>query len=102
MTDPSSLPYAKWLEASLQNVASKPVESICILVKREDGEILTGYYNCTVSDKLLFAGYVNQDAMIDSLHVGGYIVGEDDDADDTEEDGDGYDEEDSEEDDYDE
>ena len=93
MTDPSSLPYAKWLEASLQNVASKPVESICILAKRENGEILTGYYNCNVSDKLLFAGYVNQDAMIDSLHDGGYIIDEDD-AYETEEDGEGYDEED--------
>lgn len=93
MTDPSSLPYAKWLEAYLQNVASKPVESICMLVKRENGEILTGYYNCNVSDKLMFAGYVNQDAMFDSLYADGYIVNEGD-VDETEEDEEAYDEED--------
>ena len=86
MFDPNDLPYAEWLEKSLQNIASSPIQSICIVAKRTNGEMLTGYYNCSVTDKLLFAGYINQDAMMDSLYANGYISGEDDDEDDDEED----------------
>ena len=78
MIDPTNLPYAGWLEESLRNLIDTPVESICIITKSTDGEVLTGYYDCSVSDKLLFAGYLNQDAMIETLQVNGYISDDED------------------------
>ena len=91
MIDPTSLPYAGWLEESLQNLIATSVMSICIISKSTDGEVLTGYYDCSVSDKLLFAGYLNQDAMIETLQVNGYISDDDEDKDEEYE-GDIYDE----------
>lgn len=86
MEDLKNLPYAEWLEESLQNVVSKPIQAICIMSKFEDGEIGTGYYKCSAADKLLFAGFLQQDAMLDTLKANGYI---DDDEDEEDEDIDG-------------
>lgn len=76
--DPSSLPYAEWLENSLRNLASKRVDSLCIMAVTEDSEVLTGYYNCSVSDKFLMSGYLNQDAMIETLQANGLIPSDED------------------------
>lgn len=73
MSDLNTLPYAKWLEESLQNIISKPVKSICILTKFDTDDVGTGYYECSVADKILFAGFLQQDAMIDTLQVNGYL-----------------------------
>ena len=73
MKDISKLPYAQWLEQSLQNIVGKPVQSICILTKYDSGDIGTGYYDCSIGDKILFAGYLQQDAMIETLQVNEYI-----------------------------
>lgn len=78
MTDLNKLPYAKWLEECLHNIVDMPVESICILTKYEGGALGTQYYECSVSDKLLYAGYLQQDAMLDTMRINGYLVDEDD------------------------
>ena len=83
MKDLNKLPYAEWLEQSLQNIVGKPVQAICIMTKFadvEDGadDIGTGYYNCSVADKLVFAGFLQQDAMLDTMKVNGYIPDDDD------------------------
>ena len=92
--DPSSLPYAEWLENSLRNLASKRVDSLCIMAVTEDSEVLTGYYNCSVSDKFLMSGYLNQDAMIETLQANGLIPSDEDEEDEEYEDCDDEDEED--------
>ena len=74
--DLNNLPYAQWLEESLHNFIGKPVESICILTKFKNGEVANGYYNCSVSDKLLYAGFIQQDAMIDTLRINGLVLTE--------------------------
>ena len=79
MVDLNKLPYAEWLEQSLQNIIGKPVRSICIMTKFDDDEIGTGYYDCSVADKLLFAGFLQQDAMLDTMRVNGYIADDEDD-----------------------
>ena len=71
--DLSTLPYTKWLEEAVAGIIGMPVESICILTKYKDGSVQTGYYKCSVSDQLLFAGFINQDAMIETLKVNGQI-----------------------------
>lgn len=78
MDDLKNIPYAKWLEQSLQNIVGKRVEAICILTKFEGSDVGTGYYNCSVADKLLFAGFIHQDAMLDTLQANGYIEDEED------------------------
>lgn len=77
----SDLPYAKWLEQSLQNIIGKPVKSICILTKFESGDVGTGYFDCAVGDKILFAGFLQQDAMIDTLANNGYLEEDEEDED---------------------
>lgn len=83
----NDLPYAEWLEQSLRNIIDKPVEAICIMTKvasddKELGdEIGAGYWNCTVADKLLFTGFLQQDAMIDTMKANGYIPDDEDEED---------------------
>lgn len=81
MTDLKNLPYADWLEKSLQSFIGKPVQSICILTKFEDGDVGNGYYNCCVADKLVFAGFLQQDAMLDALKNNGYLEDDEEDED---------------------
>lgn len=91
MSDLNKLPYAEWLEQSLQNIVSKPVQAICILTKftpdpadnEEDtgDEIGTGYWHCSVADKLLFAGFLQQDAMLDTMRANGYLPDDEDEED---------------------
>lgn len=80
MNDLNNLPYARWLEQSLQTIVGKPVEAICILTKFDTGDVGNGYWNCTVADKLVFAGFLQQDSMLDTLKANGYLEedGEDD------------------------
>lgn len=75
----NNLPYAQWLEQALHHIIGKPVQSICIITRYDSDAVGTDYYNASVADKLLFAGYLQQDAMIDVLQVNGYIDDELDD-----------------------
>lgn len=67
MNDLTNLPYADWLERSLQNIVSSDVQSICIMTKTKSGVVGTGYYECAAIDKLLFASYLQHDAVIDTM-----------------------------------
>lgn len=73
MNELTKLPYAKWLEETLQIMIDMPVESIAIAVKNNDGTIGTNYYNCSVVDQITFAGFIQQDAMISTLKVNGLV-----------------------------
>ena len=61
------LPYAAWLEGSLQNIVTSSVQSMCILTKTDKGEVGVGYFDCAAIDKLLFASYLQHDAVIDTM-----------------------------------
>lgn len=74
----NKLPYAHWLEESLQQIVDMPVESMCIMTKFADtGAVHTAYFNCSPMDKLMFAGLINQDAMIDTLKINRMVPGDD-------------------------
>lgn len=77
MEDLTTLPYAEWLEKSLQSFVGKPMKAICILTKYDNDEIGTGYWNASVADKTLFAGILQQDAMLDTLRNNGYLEEDD-------------------------
>ena len=87
-TDVFSLPYAKWLESTLQELVEFPVKGIAINAITENGEVYTNYYQITMADKLIISGIIQQDATIDSLAAAGYIEYADED----EEDNDGEEE----------
>ena len=67
MSNLKELPYAEWLEQSLQNIVGTNVQSICIMTKTKSGEVGTGYYECAAVDKLLFASYLQHDAVVDTM-----------------------------------
>lgn len=79
MSDLKKLPYAEWLELSLQHIVGNPIQSICILTKNETGEVGTGYYECSAVDKLLFASYLQHDAVVDTMTATGISEGNEED-----------------------
>lgn len=81
----TSLPYAKWLEKSLQELVKFPVKGICINATTTNGEVYTNYYNMSMLEKLTIAGVVQQDAMFDSMAANGVIEYADDEAEETNE-----------------
>lgn len=83
----NDLPYAKWLEESLQNVIGSNTQAICIMTRNESGEVGSGYYNCSVPDKLMFAGFIQQDALLDTMTANGIIVDDEENEEDEFEDG---------------
>ena len=88
MNDLNKLPYAQWLEQSLQNIIGKDVQAICIVAKYTDPDddpaenlgpiVEAGYWNTSMADKLTFAGFMQQDAMLDTMRANGYISDDDD------------------------
>lgn len=81
--DITKLPYAQWLEEALKNMSALPLRTIAVLGITENGDICTHYYNASVSDKIMISGFVQQDAMFESLKASGYIKDDDEDEEET-------------------
>lgn len=87
-TDVFSLPYAKWLEKTLQELVTFPVRGICISATGDKGEVYVNYHNVSMADKLVISGLIQQDAMLDTMAANGiveYVEEEGDEGDGTEE-----------------
>lgn len=67
------LPYAQWLEETIQDIVKFPIKGIALSLILEDGAIYSNYYNIPTLDKLTIAGTIQQDAMYDSLKANGLI-----------------------------
>jgi hypothetical protein len=72
--DITNMPYASWLEESLQRISSLPMRALVMIGITEDGDTYNDYYNATMGDKLLIAGLIQQDAMLDTLEANGLIA----------------------------
>ena len=76
MKDITKQSYSEWLERALQEVVKLDPQDICIACVSKNGE---SYYVNVFSDfvpnKLMFAGMIQQDAMLDTLESNGYING---------------------------
>lgn len=68
-----SLPYAKWLEKTLQELVKFPVKGICISATTGEGEVYVNYHNVSMADKLVISGIIHQDAMLDTMAANGMI-----------------------------
>lgn len=82
-TNITEMPYATWLEETLRDISTMPVEGIAIMGVLKGGETYTAYYNVSMADKLLLSGLVNQDATLDMLAAQGIIDYADEDEEDT-------------------
>ena len=71
--DFNNIPYAQWLEKALQELIEFPVKGICMYAITEKGDVYSNYHNVSMADKLLIAGFINQDAMLDSLAANGIV-----------------------------
>lgn len=67
------IPYAAWLEKNLRELIDTPVKSICITAVSESGDLYRDYYNAPMLDKVLMAGIIQQDAMLDSMAAHGIV-----------------------------
>lgn len=83
--DLSNIPYAQWLEQTLQEIVKLPVKGICLNAVLEGGEAYTAYHNVTMANKLTIAGLIQQDAMFDALAANGLIKYDDEEGADGEE-----------------
>lgn len=80
----TNMPYAQWLEQTLRDISDLPIKSIALVGVLEDGGVYGNYYECTMSDKILISGIVNQDATLDMLAAQGVINYDDEDEDEEE------------------
>ena len=83
--DIREMPYAEWLEGALRRISVMPMRTLILIGITEDGDTYNDYYNATMGDKLMIAGLIQQDAMLDSLEANGYIKSMDDEEDEDEE-----------------
>lgn len=72
--DLKNIPYAPWLENALRELINFPVKGICMFAITKTGDIYSNYNdNISMADKLLIAGLIQQDAMMDQLAINGFI-----------------------------
>lgn len=69
----TDMPYAQWLEQTLRDISELDTRAIALVGVLENGDVYTGYYNTSMTDKLVLAGVINQDAMMDTLEANGVI-----------------------------
>lgn len=67
--------YASYMEQTLQEMVTLPIEGICIITKLSGGAVFTSYYNSTSMDKITYAGLIQQDAMIETLRINKMLHG---------------------------
>lgn len=77
----TDMPYAQWLEETLQEITSFPVQGIVLACTLTNGDVYAAYYNIPMRDKLVLSGVINQDATLDMLAAQGIIEYEDEEED---------------------
>ena len=65
--------YAPFMEKILQHMVHMPVTGICVLMKLEDGAVCSDYYNSCMTDKMIYAGVIQQDINWDILKANNVI-----------------------------
>lgn len=82
----TDMPYAQWLEETLQEITSLPIQGIVLACTLANGDVYAAYYNISMRDKLVLSGVINQDATLDMLAAQGIIEYEEEEEEETEED----------------
>ena len=64
----SSQPYAQWLAESLGFIENHQIDKMAIVaINKTNGEVITGYHNCTFADKAVMAANIQADAIYGSV-----------------------------------
>lgn len=69
MEDIRQKEYAGFLEETLKALLEMPIEGLCIIGKIQGGDTFINYYKSSVTDKILYAGLIQQDATMDMLNA---------------------------------
>lgn len=69
MKDVKELPYAGWLEECIRRLADMDAETIAMAAILPGGECFTAYFNASLQDKLIMAGNIHMDVMLDMTKV---------------------------------
>lgn len=68
--------YAEFIEETLKEMVTLPVEGICIIAKLSGGATFANYFKSSMIDKIYYAGLIQQDAMLEMLRANGLMHGE--------------------------
>lgn len=74
MFDINEVPYAEWLEKSLQAIVPLKPVSLCFAATMPDGEVYTGYYNADATDKAVIAHNIQADITMDIIRTNAAII----------------------------
>lgn len=74
MFDINEVPYAEWLEKSLQVIVPLKSVSLCFAATMPDGEVYTGYYNADATDKAVIAHNIQADITMDIIRTNAAII----------------------------
>lgn len=72
----NNIPYAEFLEQTLQELITMPVKGICLNAVLTDGAVYTAYHNISMQNKHTISGLVQQDATLDFLKANNFIKDE--------------------------
>ena len=65
---------ATFLENSLKTLYKADAKSVAVIATAKDDDVFIGYYHCGGPTQILYAGYLQQDAMMCSLRESGMIA----------------------------
>lgn len=68
---------SSFLEEGIKTLYENGAKSVALLATLDNDEILAGYFQCGITTKMVYAGYIQQDAMIDTLRKNGLEIGDD-------------------------
>lgn len=74
MSDINEVPYAEWLEKSLQAIVPLKPVSLCFAAAMPGGEVYTGYYNADATDKAVIAHNIQADITMDIIRTNAAII----------------------------
>lgn len=77
MEDIRKKDYAGFLEKTLTALVEMPIEGLCVIGKMKGGETFVNYYKSSMTDKILYAGLIQQDATMDMLRANNPNASED-------------------------
>ena len=67
--DVSKIPYAAWLEETIQKLVQSPAKHIAIVSLNSDQTVGTAYWMCDSQDKAVIAHHIQVDIIMDIIGV---------------------------------
>lgn len=61
----NEIPFALWMEESIQTIVEQKAKKICICAILPDGSVFTGYAGMDAQDKAIVAHHINSDVTMD-------------------------------------